>query len=175
MQVGAIEGRLLKLLVASSRARRVVELGTYTGYSSLMIAAGLPADGKLITCDIDPVATAVAQRYFARSPHGSKVQLRLGNALDSLNELERAGETFDLAFIDADKENYVRYWDKLVPMITPGGLLIADNTLWSGHVLDPTEASDRGITAFNTRVAEDTRVEQVILSVRDGITLARKL
>jgi caffeoyl-CoA O-methyltransferase len=173
MQVGRVEGTLLRILVAISGARRVLELGTFSGYSALCMAAALPDDGRLVTCDIDPLATAVARRYFDRSPHGKKIDLRLGDAAQTLDELARSGARFDFAFIDADKESYVRYWDAILPMLPPGGIVVADNTLWSGKVLHPTAASDRGIVAFNDHVAADPRVEHVLLSVRDGVLLAR--
>jgi caffeoyl-CoA O-methyltransferase len=172
MQVGPIEGRLLMLLVKLCSARRAVEIGTFTGYSGLNIAEGLPEDGELITCDIDPVATAVARRYWNESPWGHKIELRLGPALQSLASI--AGP-IDFAFIDADKENYIAYWDALVPKMRSGGLLVVDNVLWSGTVLDPQTESARCIVAFNAHVAADDRVEQVMLTVRDGVTLARKI
>jgi caffeoyl-CoA O-methyltransferase len=175
MQVGRVEGTLLRMLVALSGARRVLELGTFSGYSALCMASALPDDGELVTCDIDPIATAVARRYFERSPHGKKIALRLGDASQTLAELSRAGARFDFVFIDADKESYVRYWDAVLPMLPKGGIVVADNTLWSGKVLHPTAESDRGIVAFNDRVAGDGRVEHVLLSVRDGIMVARKL
>ncbi len=175
MQVGRVEGTLLRILVGMSGARAVLELGTFSGYSALCMAAALPDDGRLVTCDIDPVATAVARRYFDRSPHGKKIELRLGDAFASIAELSRQGARFDFVFIDADKESYVRYWDAVIPMLPVGGIVCADNTLWSGKVLHPTSASDKGIVAFNDRVAADDRVEHVLLSVRDGIMIARKV
>lgn len=175
MQVGRVEGQLLRMLTQLSGAKRAIEIGTYSGYSGLSIASGLPADGTLVTCDLDPVATSVAQRYFSRSEHGSKIDFRLGDARDTLSALADEGARFDLAFIDADKENYVHYWDAILPMVNAGGLMVVDNTLWSGKVLHPTEPSDHGIVAFNDHVNRDARVEHVLLSVRDGIMLARKL
>ena len=184
MQVGRVEGTLLRMLVHISRARRVLELGTFSGYSALCMASALPDDGKLVTCDIDPVATAVARKYFERSPHGAKIELRLGDAAQTLAELSHSppggdgtkqGASFDFVFIDADKESYVRYWDAVIPMLPMGGIVVADNTLWSGKVLHPTSTSDEGIVAFNDRVAADDRVEHVLLSVRDGIMIARKV
>ncbi|MCA9708220.1 MAG: class I SAM-dependent methyltransferase [Myxococcales bacterium] len=174
MQVGRVEGALLKMLVQLCGARRVLEVGTYSGYSALCLASGLPDDGQLVTCDIDPVATAVAQRYFARSPHGHKIALRLGPALETIGALAQAGERFDLLFLDADKEGYVDYYEAALPMLPPGGLVVADNTLWSGRVLEPQEPSDHAIVRFNAHVAADDRVEHVLLSVRDGVMLARK-
>ena len=174
MQVGRVEGALLRMLVRISGARSVLEIGTYSGYSALSMAAGLPEGGRLITCDLDPVATAVARRYFERSPDGAKIELRLGEAAKTLAALAEAGERFDLVFMDADKQGYVHYWDAVLPMLDAGGLIVADNTLWGGQVLDPQDDSDRGIVAFNTKVREDPRVDHVLLSVRDGIMLARK-
>jgi caffeoyl-CoA O-methyltransferase len=171
MQVGRVEGTFLRMLVKLSRARRVVEVGTFTGYSALMMAEGLPDDGELITCDIDPAAAQVATSFFARSPHGKKIQLRLGPALETLRALEGP---VDLAFIDADKPNYSAYYDALVPLLRPGGLLVADNTLWSGRVLNPQAESDHAIVAFNAKVAADPRVEKVLLTIRDGMMLALK-
>lgn len=174
MQVGRVEGGLLKMLVALSGARRVVEIGTFTGYSALSMAEGLPADGELITCDIDPEATGIARSFFEKSPHGKKISLRLGDALETLRGLPK-DMTFDLAFIDADKERYVDYYEEIVPRLRSNGLIITDNTLWSGTVVDPKTESARAIARYNTHVMADPRVENVLLSVRDGMMLARKL
>ncbi|HEX8819027.1 MAG TPA: class I SAM-dependent methyltransferase [Archangium sp.] len=171
MQVGRLEGTFLRMLVRMTRARRVLELGTFTGYSALMMAEGLPDDGELITCDIDPEATAMARDFFARSPQGRKISLRMGPALETLKELQGP---FDLAFIDADKENYSAYFDAVLPLLRTGGLLVADNTLWSGRVLDPKAPNDHAIVAFNAKVAADPRVEKALLTVRDGMMLALK-
>ncbi len=171
MQVGRVEGTFLKLLVKLSGARRAVELGMFTGYSALMIAEGLPEDGHLITCDVNPEAEAIAKRYFARSPYGKKIEVRMGPGLQTLRTLS---PPFDLAFIDADKESYCDYYEALVPLLRSGGLIVADNTLWSGKVLEPKEESDRAIVRFNALVAKDARVEKVQLTVRDGMTLIRK-
>ena len=176
MQVGRVEGTLLKTLVAISRARRVVEIGTFTGFSALCMAEALPDDGELVTCDIDPAAARTAQSFFDRSPHGRKIRLRLGDALETVRSLAE-GPWIDLVFLDADKERYADYYRELLPRVRPGGLIVADNTLWSGHVLAPRPGveTDRAIVAFNRLVDEDPRVENVLLSVRDGILLARKL
>jgi caffeoyl-CoA O-methyltransferase len=174
MQVGRVEGALLRMLVQLTRAKRVLEVGTYSGYSALAMASGLPDDGKLVTCDIDPVATAVARRYFERSPHGHKIELRLGPAIETIRELAGQGASFDLLFLDADKQGYLDYYEAALPMLPAGGLVVADNTLWSGRVLEPKEDSDHAIVRFNARVAADERVETVLLSVRDGVMLARK-
>jgi caffeoyl-CoA O-methyltransferase len=176
MQVGRVEGTLLKTLVALSRARRVFEIGTFTGFSALCMAEALPDDGELTTCDIDPTAARTAQGFFDRSPHGRKIRLRLGDALETLRAFP-AEPSIDLAFVDADKERYAAYYAELIPRLRRGGLLVADNTLWSGHVLAPRpdHETDRAIVAFNRLVTEDPRVENVLLSVRDGIMLARKV
>lgn len=174
MQVGRVEGALLRMLAMLTSARRVLEIGTFSGYSTLSLAAGTAEGGRVITCDIDPEATALAQTFWARSAHGHKIELRLGPALETLKALADEAEPFDLAFIDADKTEYEAYWEALVPMMRPGGLIVADNTLWSGKVLHPEAPSDHGLVAFNERVRADPRVDAVLLSVRDGITLARK-
>lgn len=174
MQVGRVEGALLRMLVQLTGARRVLEVGTYSGYSALAMASGLPDDGRLVTCDIDPVAAAVARKYFARSPHGHKIELRLGPAIKTIRALAEQGAGFDLVFIDADKPSYVDYYEAALPMLPSGGLVVADNTLWSGRVLDPKEESDHAIVRFNAHVAADERVDNVLLSVRDGVMLARK-
>lgn len=171
MQVGRVEGAFLRLLVRLMGARHVVEIGTFTGYSALAMAEGLPEDGRLTTCDVDPEATKIALAHWTKSPHGHKIELRLGPALETLKGLSGP---FDMAFIDADKENYVNYWDAVVPKVRAGGLIVADNVLWSGRVLAPKEKSDHAIVAFDRRAATDPRVETVLLTVRDGILLAYK-
>ena len=170
MQTGHVEGSLLRMLVQVSGARRVLEIGTYTGYSALSMAMGLPEDGRVITCDIDPEATAMARQYWEKSSHGEKIDLRLGPALETIESLEGP---FDFVFIDADKENYVNYWEAILPKVGQGGLIAVDNVLWSGRVLDPKDTLDHAIVAFNRHVRYDDRVELVMLTVRDGVTLAR--
>lgn len=171
MQVGRIEGTFLKLLVQLSGARRVLEVGMFTGYSTLMMASGLPEDGQVITCDVDPAAEALARKYFHKSPHGKKIDIRMGPALETMADLKGP---LDLVFIDADKANYSNYYDRAIELLRPGGLLVGDNALWSGRVLDPRDESDHALAAFNARVARDPRVEHVLLTVRDGMMLARK-
>jgi caffeoyl-CoA O-methyltransferase len=173
MQVGRVEGTLLKLLCQLTRARRVLEIGTFTGFSTLCMAEGMAEDGELITCDINPEATKIARAFFDRSPHGRKITIRLGDALATVNQLPTE-PPFDLVFIDADKEPYIAYYEAVVPRVRPGGLIVADNTLWEGRVLHPADASTRAIVAFNTHVQADPRVENVLLSVRDGMMLAYK-
>lgn len=172
MMVGRIEGRFLATLVALSGARRILEFGTFTGYSSISMASALPPDGKVITLDVDPEATAIARRYMDESGHGDKIEIRLGPALESLQDV--AGP-FDLVFIDADKPNYVNYYEASLPLLAGDGLLIADNVLWSGRVVeDDSDESTRAINEFNEHVAADDRVVSVMLTVRDGMTLVRK-
>jgi caffeoyl-CoA O-methyltransferase len=172
MQVGRIEGKFLKLLVQLVGARSVLEIGMFTGYSTLMMAEGLPEDGRLVTCDIDPQAEAIARRYFAETPHGHKIEVRMGPALESISTLTGP---FDLIFIDADKTNYVNYYEATMTLLRSGGLIVADNVLWSGRVLDPQDLDTRGIVSFDQHVQADERVENVCLTVRDGMMLVRKL
>ena len=171
MQVGRLEGRFLHLLVKLTSARRVLEIGMFTGYSALMMASALPDDGELVTCDIDPAAEAIARSYFDRHPHGVKITIRMGPALDTLASLSGP---LDLAFIDADKGNYVSYYEAVLPLLRTGGLIVADNTLWSGKVVAPQTEVEQAIARFNDHVARDARVDKVLLTVRDGMTLARK-
>lgn len=171
MQVGRLEGGFLRLMVKIARAKRVLEIGTFTGYSALAMAEGLPAGGRLITCDLDPVATRIARATWDKSPHGKKIKLALGPALGTIRKLKGP---FDLVFIDADKENYIRYWNLCVPKVRRGGVLLVDNVLWSGQVLRPKDRTTRAIAAFNRFVAADRRVEAVMLTIRDGVTLAIK-
>lgn len=171
MQVGRIEGQFLKLLVRLTGARRVLEIGMFTGYSGLMMAAGLPDDGRLITCDVDPKAEAIARRYFAESEHGHKIEVRMGPALETIKTLDGS---LDMVFIDADKTNYSNYYEAVMELVRPGGLIVADNVLWSGEVVNPQDESARAIVAFNERVQQDPRVENVCLTVRDGMMLAWK-
>jgi caffeoyl-CoA O-methyltransferase len=171
MLTGTIEGRFLEVLVAATGARRVLEIGTFTGYSALSMAAALPDDGRIDTLDIEPKHAEVAQRYFDRSPHGGKITLHLGPALDTIGELE--GE-FDLVFIDADKENYDAYFEAVLPRLAERGLIAIDNTLWSGRVLEPPDETTTLIAALNDKLAADDRIVAVQLTVRDGVTLVRR-
>lgn len=171
MQVGRLEGDFLRLMVQVSGAHRVLEIGTFTGYSALAMAEGLPAGGRLVTCDIDPLTTAVAKKFWARSPHGKKIESKLGPALDTLKSLKGP---FDLVFIDADKRNYTAYWEACLPKVRSGGLVLVDNVLWSGKILKPKAPDDHAMDGFNRHVREDKRVESVMLTLRDGVTVARK-
>ena len=171
MQVGLIEGRFLQMLVRLTNARNVLEIGMFTGYSTLMMAEALPDDGRLITCEINPKAEAIARRYFAESPHGHKITVRMGPALDTIKALSGP---FDMIFIDADKTNYSNYYKASFPLVKDGGLIIGDNALWNGKVIDPQDDDTRAIVAFNQLVQSDQRVENVCLTVRDGMMLAWK-
>lgn len=173
MLIGPLEAALLQTLIRVSGARRVVEVGTFTGYSALAMAEALPLDGHVLTCEIEATHAAIARSFFARSPVGTKIELRLGPALDTLRALP-ADAAFDFAFVDADKENYLNYYDALLPRLKPGALLVADNTLWSGRVLAPSKPTDHALVEFNRRVRDDARVETVLLPARDGVTLVRK-
>jgi caffeoyl-CoA O-methyltransferase len=171
MLTGTVEGRFLELLVHAAGAKRVLEIGTFTGYASLSMAAALPEDGHIDTLDIEPKHAEVAQRYFDRSPHGSKITLHLGPAIETIGTLE--GQ-FDLVFVDADKESYDAYYEAVLPRLAPRGLIAIDNTLWSGSVLDPQDATTRYIAELNDKIAADDRVVAVQLTIRDGVTLIRR-
>lgn len=171
MQVGRIEGRFLKMLVRLTGARRILEIGMFTGYSALMMAEGLPLDGHIITCDVNPKAEAIARKYFAESPDSQKIEVRMGPALDTIAGLQGP---IDMVFIDADKTNYSNYFDAVMPLLRPGGLIVADNVLWSGKVLNPDDDMTQAIVDFDNKVQADPRVENVCLTVRDGMMLAWK-
>jgi caffeoyl-CoA O-methyltransferase len=171
MLVGPVQGMFLTLLARAISAKRVLEIGTFTGYSALKLAEGLPDDGTVITCDIDADVAAVAQKHWDKSPHGGKITLAFGPALDTIGQLPGP---FDLVFIDADKENYVNYWEACVPKVRRGGLIIADNVLGSGRVLEPKEKSDHALVAFNSHIAADPRVDVAMLTIRDGVSVACK-
>jgi caffeoyl-CoA O-methyltransferase len=171
MLTGSVEGRLLELLVHGVGAKRVLEIGTLTGYAALSMAAVLPEGGHVDTCDIEPTHVEVARRYISRSPHAGKITIHLGPALETIEKLE--GE-FDFVFIDADKENYDSYYEAVLPRLSGRGLIAIDNTLWSGKVLDPPDESTQAIAALNDKLAADERVVCVQLTVRDGVTLIRR-
>jgi caffeoyl-CoA O-methyltransferase len=172
MMVGRIEGQFLATLVRLLGAKRVLELGTFTGYSSISMASALPPEGRVITCDVDPEATAIARRYMDESGHGDKIEIKLGPALETLNTLEGS---FDLVFIDADKPNYVNYYEATLPRLNERGLLVADNVLWSGRVVEEDgDESTQAIKGFNEHVRADPRVVSVMLTVRDGMTLVQR-
>lgn len=173
MMVGALEGRFLEFLVFAIRPQLVLEIGTFTGYSSISMAAALPPGGRIITCDIDETAQADAKRHAEAAGVADLIDYRLGPALETVAGLDGP---FDLAFIDADKTNYLNYFEAVLPKLSPAGLLVADNTLWSGRVLDgsDTSADTEAIRLFNDTVRDDPRVVCVQVTVRDGVTLVRK-
>ena len=171
MLTGVIEGRFLELLVFATGASRVLEIGTFTGYSALSMAAGLPDGGHVDTCEIEPKRVEVARRYVGRSPYADRITIHVGPALDAIAAIE--GD-FDLVFIDADKENYDSYYEAVLPRLSKRGVIAIDNTLWSGRVLAPEDDSTRAIAALNDKLAADERVVCVQLTVRDGVTLVRR-
>jgi predicted O-methyltransferase YrrM len=173
MLTGTVEGRFLEALVWTARPQLVLELGTYSGYSALAMAAALPPGGRIVTCEVSDEHADFAQRHVDASPYADRIELRRGPALDTVATL--AGP-FDLVFIDADKPNYVNYYDAVLPKLAERGLIAADNTLWSGNVATDEDQSDAAVAlrAFNDRVRDDDRVVCVMLSVRDGITLIRR-
>jgi caffeoyl-CoA O-methyltransferase len=173
MLTGTIEGRLLEFFVFATGARRVLELGTYSGYSAISMAAALPSDGHVDTCEVNEEHAAVARRYIEEAGLAERITVHVGPALETIARLE--GD-FDFVFIDADKENYVNYYEAVLPRLSERGLIAADNTLWSGRVLDESDDSEatRAIRAFNEHVRDDRRVVSVMLTVRDGVTLIRR-
>jgi caffeoyl-CoA O-methyltransferase len=175
MQVAPEQGMLLTLLTRLVGARRAVEVGTFTGYSSLCIARGLTGDGTLLCCDVSEEWTAIAREAWTEAGVADQIELRIGPAADTLRALPPE-PGIDLAFIDADKGGYRTYWDELVPRVRPGGLLLVDNVLWSGRVVDPEATDDdtQAIRAFNEHAAGDDRVELVVLPVADGLTVAMR-
>ena len=169
---GPLQGRLLALLAKISGTRRVLEIGTFVGYSALCFAESLPEDGEVITLDRDPSVRGITRRYFKQVPYGKKIRLKIGKALALLPDLPGP---FDLVYIDADKQNYGRYYDAVFGKVPQGGLIIADNLLWSGAVLDrkANDPETRALRAFAKKVRQDRRVEPVLLTVRDGLLVMR--
>jgi caffeoyl-CoA O-methyltransferase len=172
MMVGSLEGRFLAFLVGALGARRVLEVGTFTGYSSICMASALPDDGRLISLDVNADTTAIARRYAAEAGVVDRIDYRVGPGRELLADVEGP---FELVFIDADKDGYVEYYEAALAMLTDGGLIVADNVLWSGRVAsEADDDSTRAIQRFNDHVRDDDRVESVMLTVRDGMTLIRK-
>ncbi|HEY7621067.1 MAG TPA: class I SAM-dependent methyltransferase [Solirubrobacteraceae bacterium] len=168
MIAGPVLGRLLRLLVTIAAPRLVLEIGTFSGYSALAMAGGLPPDGRIVTCELSPERAEFAQSYFDRSPWADRIDVRVGPALETVTGLDGP---FDFVFIDADKTGYPAYYDAVVPKLSPRGLIAVDNTLRAGDVADPVDDGDRAMAAFNAHVQADARTENVVLSVRDGVTL----
>jgi caffeoyl-CoA O-methyltransferase len=174
MLTGTIEGRFLEFLVYMTSARRILEIGTYSGYSAISMAAALPPGGSIDTCEVEEKHAAVARRYIEEAGYTDRITVHLGPALETIDRLE--GD-FDFVFIDADKENYVNYYEAVLPRLSERGLIAADNTLWSGRVVDESEQDEatHAIRAFNDHVRDDGRVVAVMLTVRDGVTLVRRV
>lgn len=178
MQISPEQGQLMALLVRLVSARNIIEVGTFTGYSALVMALALPADGRLIACDINEDWTAIGRRYWAEAGVADRISLHLAPALQTLDGLlqQGAGESFDIAFIDADKESYAAYYERALRLLRPGGLLLVDNTLWGGAVIDPdrNDADTLAIRAFNAALHADERVDLSLIPIGDGLTAARK-
>ncbi len=178
MQIGPDQGQFMRLLVELIGARNTLEVGVFTGYSSLAVALGLPADGRIVACDVSEEWTAIARRYWAEAGVAHKIDLRLAPAIQTLDGLIASGRagTFDFAFIDADKGNYGGYFERCLALLRPGGLIAIDNVLWDGAVIDPakTDADTEAIRALNAKLATDERVTVAMVPVGDGLTLARK-
>ena len=178
MVSGHVEGQFLKMLIHAMQAKRVLEIGLFTGYSALAMAEALPDDGQLVACELDPFAAAFAQRAIARSPHHHKVHIEVGDAVVSMQRLKEAGQSFDLIFIDADKGGYATYFELALEgtLLAPNGIIGVDNTLMQGKPYSAGEpnANGQAIADFNRLVGSDARVEQVLLPLRDGLTLIRR-
>ena len=178
MQIAPEQGQFMQMLVRLTGARRTVEVGVFTGYSSLAVALALPDDGQLLACDISEEFTAIARRHWQKAGVAHKIELVLAPALDTLDARITAGESgsYDFAFIDADKGGYHAYYERLLRLVRPGGLIAVDNTLWSGAVADPAvqDADTRAIREFNDRLLADQRVDLSLVPVGDGLTLARR-
>jgi caffeoyl-CoA O-methyltransferase len=171
MLTGPLEGRFLKMMAQLTGAKRVLEIGMFTGYSALSMAEGMPDDGELITCDLDPNCISIARSFYARSPYGKKIIVMEGPALESLKKIKGP---FDMAFIDADKPNYTNYYEAVLPLMRQGGLILIDNVLYSGKVVAPECENSTAIAALNDRIANDERVDRVLLPIRDGVFMVRK-
>ena len=172
MMVGPLEGAFLKMMAQLVGARRVLEIGMFTGYSALCFAEALPADGTVITCEVDEASAALARQYFARSPLGKKIEIRMGPALDTMRALTGP---FDLIFIDADKVNYLNYYRRALDLLSPTGVILIDNVLWDGDVLKqpPPDEKTAAIQELNRVVAADPRVSAVLVTIRDGVLVVR--
>lgn len=173
MVVGPLEGAFLKMMTQIVGAKRILEIGMFTGYSALCFAESLPKDGTILTCEVDDESAALARAYFPRSPHGRKIEIRMGPALDTMRSLTGP---FDLIFIDADKTNYVNYYRRALDLISPNGVILVDNVLWDGEVLlqPPPDERTAAIQELNRVVAADSRVTAVLLTIRDGVLMIRR-
>jgi caffeoyl-CoA O-methyltransferase len=171
MLTGRVEGRFLKLLVQIAQPRLVVEIGMFTGYSALSMAEGLPEGGRIITCDIDPEARDIAQAAFDASPHGRKIEIKMGPALNTIRQID---VPIDFSFIDADKKGYPNYYEEVVKRTKSGGLIVIDNMFLSGRVLDPQDEAAQAVAELNRTITRDERVDNVLLTIRDGVQLIRK-
>jgi caffeoyl-CoA O-methyltransferase len=173
MVVGPLEGAFLKMMAQMVQAKRVLEVGTFTGYSALCFAEALPDDGRVITCDIDEQSVALAKTYWAKSPYGGKIEVRLGPAIETLDTLSGP---FDLIFVDADKMNYLKYYRRALELMGPRGVILIDNVLWSGDVLKSkdVDSSTAAIQELNRIIAADQGVKAVLVTIRDGIFVVRK-
>jgi predicted O-methyltransferase YrrM len=177
MQIAPEQGQFMALLVRLMDASRIVEVGTFTGYSALAMALALPPHGRLVACDISEDWTAIARRYWTEAGVDTLIDLRLAPALDTLDRLIAGGDSdrFDMAFIDADKRNYLAYYERVLVLLRPGGVAMIDNVLWGGSVVDdPRDADAEAIQAFNTSLRDDDRVDVSLVPIGDGLTLARK-
>lgn len=168
---GRLVGRTLKLLSAMARPKQALEIGMFTGYSALSIAEGMPSDGRLVCCETNPRAIEFAKGFFDRSEHGHKIEVVFGRALETIESLDMQ---LDFTFIDADKRNYLNYYERVKEMTRPGGLIVLDNVLWSGKVLQPESEIDDILVETNRRIAADPDVENVFLTLRDGLNVVRK-
>jgi predicted O-methyltransferase YrrM len=175
MQIAAEQGTLMALLAGAIGARSAVEVGTFTGYSALCVARALPADGRLLCCDVNEEWTSVGRRYWERAGVANKITLKLGPAAETLKALP-ASHTFDFAFIDADKTNYAIYYEEILRRMRPSGLILFDNVLWGGAIIDQAkqDADTQALRQLNDFIAKDTRVEAVMLGIADGLTIVRK-
>jgi predicted O-methyltransferase YrrM len=173
MQIGPDQGALLRVLVRMLRAKRCIEVGTFTGYSALAVALALPRDGRIVCCDVSAEWTSIGRRYWKKAGVERKIDLRLGPALETLAKLRGR---FDFAFIDADKPNYWKYFERCLALLRRGGVIAVDNTLWGGSVIDPKDSSEStaALRAFNKRMARDRRVDIALVTIGDGLTLAVK-
>jgi caffeoyl-CoA O-methyltransferase len=178
MQISPVQGQLMALLTRLTRARRCVEVGTFTGYSALCVALALPEDGRIVCCDVNEEWTAIARRYWREAGVAAKIELRLAPALDTLDQLRKAGGegSFDLAFIDADKKNYDGYYERVLALLRRNGAMLIDNVLWGGSVTDPgkNDPDTAALKALNAKIHADQRVDLSMLPVGDGLTLVRK-